>query len=496
MKTIKIGRSHSNDCVFSNQSVSGAHAELIVDKDEQHATLRDLNSTNGTYINNSKNRITTDVKISHSDILRFGTEITTLSAILEKANKTKIVGNGKNLPGTDRRTIGKSSDNQIVLNHDDVSRKHAILYKDAQGNIVIEDVGSTNGTFVNGIRITSKVLQPGDKVSITRNYPLQWESIFSPSKPNSFRKTLKFTISISAVILLCIGGYFLWKNQKWDKEKIYKEYHSAVCWVYVQYGYRVLVDGEDFTSTLCELCEIPSANLVHIKDGALKPGVTGAQGTAFFISNDGKLATNLHISRPWLYSDDAQELENGVNKILAYFATQNPMFNRSQIKVEGVMDAMYIIQDGLPISEGNAVECEEMKGHNDTNKDVAILQTKSRELPSRVKSIIDVRKADISTKALAVGKNVFTIGFPYGVDIAMNNNQELKNQVHSGSITQNRGDYEFGHDAETAGGASGSPILDEKGHLIGIHHAGMTGITGAQGFNMAIKAKYILDLLQ
>ena len=78
----------------------------------------------------------------------------------------------------------------------------------------------------------------------------------------------------------------------------------------------------------------------------------------------------------------------------------------------------------------------------------------------------------------------------------MNSNLELKNQVHGGSITQNRGDYEFGHDAETAGGASGSPIINDKGKLIGIHHAGMTGVTGAQGFNWAIKAKYISELLK
>jgi V8-like Glu-specific endopeptidase len=70
----------------------------------------------------------------------------------------------------------------------------------------------------------------------------------------------------------------------------------------------------------------------------------------------------------------------------------------------------------------------------------------------------------------------------------------LQNQLQSGSITQSRGDYEFGHNAATAGGASGSPVLNEKGKLIGVHHAGMTGLTGAQGFNWAIKAKFVLEL--
>ena len=228
----------------------------------------------------------------------------------------------------------------------------------------------------------------------------------------------------------------------------------------------------------------------------LKAGAVGAQGTAFFITKDGKLATNLHITRPWLFSNDADELESGVNKILAILAaTQNPLLSRSQVKVEGVIEGMYIVPDGLPVSEGNAIKVTEVKGYDDINKDVAIIQTETRELPSRVKNIIDIKKADSSEDCLTEGRTVYTIGFPYGAQIAMNSNQELKNQVHGGSITQNRGDYEFGHDAESAGGASGSPIINDKGRLIGIHHAGMTGVTGAQGFNMGIKVKYIIDLM-
>ena len=157
---------------------------------------------------------------------------------------------------------------------------------------------------------------------------------------------------------------------------------------------------------------------------------------------------------------------------------------------------MVVIPDGLPVSDGNAIRVTEIKGYDDIKKDVAVIQTETRELPSRVKNVIDINDADLSDDCLTEGRTVFTIGFPYGAEIAMNSNQELKNQVHGGSVTQNRGDYEFGHDAETAGGASGSPIINDKGKLIGIHHAGMTGVTGAQGFNWAIKAKYISDLLK
>ena len=247
---------------------------------------------------------------------------------------------------------------------------------------------------------------------------------------------------------------------------------------------------------LCHLAEIENAGLVHISDENLLSGPTASQGTAFFISNDGKLATNLHVSRPWLFSNDKEELEDAVNKLIAILATQNPMLSRSKVEARCIIQGMYVVPEGLPISESNAIECEEIKGYDDINKDVAVLQTKTRKLPADVSKIIDINKSELSEDALTEGRTVYTIGFPYGVDIALDSNQDLKNQVHDGAITQNRGDYEFGHDAETAGGASGSPILNDRGKLIGIHHAGMTGVTGAQGFNRAIKVKYLMDLVK
>lgn len=504
MRTIRIGKSSSNDYVISNPTVSRSHAVITVDADGQHATVKDLNSTNGTFINNNNKRITSDVRVSSTDIIRFGSERTTLAEILSKANKTVIRNSTpNNLPGIDRRTIGKSPDNQIVLTYDDVSRKHAMLYKDVSGNVVIEDLNSTNGTYVNGIKVTSKILQAGDKVTITRNYPLNWETIFSPSvkKPEQRNGNTKKPLIIAAAVLACailIGGaaFILPNFLKWDKEKVYKEYHTAVCWIYVRYGYQVMVDGENFTPILCQALEVKPSDIVSLDDDKLVPEAKASQGTGFFISNSGMIATNLHISRPWLFSDDSKKLEDVTNKILAYLSASNPTFARSKVEVKCNVISMLVIPDGLPIDDANATSCQEIKGYDEVDKDVAILQTTTRKLPADVTNIIDINNADPSPESIVEGKTVFTIGFPYGADVALTSSQELKNQVHGGSVTQDRGEYEFGHDAETAGGASGSPIINDRGRLIGVHHAGFTGVTGAQGFNRAIKVKYLLDLLK
>src|SRR5688572_24372207 len=63
-------------------------------------------------------------------------------------------------------TIGRGPDNTIVCDMDNVSRVHCKIYAGAGGNY-IEDVGSTNGTFVNDGELASRQkLRNGDLLKI------------------------------------------------------------------------------------------------------------------------------------------------------------------------------------------------------------------------------------------------------------------------------------------------------------------------------------------
>lgn len=224
MRIIKIGRSKDNDCIFEPESVSRSHAVLT--QDGNRWKLKDLNSKHGTYVNGKK---ISELEVKETDSLRFGAVTTNISGILEKTNET-IVKPGPNVPaGSQSRSIGKNPENQIRINHDDVSRKHAILYKTPNGDIVIEDCGSKNGTFVNGIKVTSQILHPDDTVTITRNYPLAWEQIFSsvPKPDTIWKKIMKAAAIIVAIV--CIGGGGKWIYDEFFGRVSLKEVYAIIC---------------------------------------------------------------------------------------------------------------------------------------------------------------------------------------------------------------------------------------------------------------------------
>ncbi|NHM15729.1 DUF3662 domain-containing protein [Eggerthellaceae bacterium zg-887] len=65
-----------------------------------------------------------------------------------------------------RITMGRESVNDIQVHDINASRKHAELTLQPNGAWTITDVGSTNGTIVNGRPVASQVLRPGDHITI------------------------------------------------------------------------------------------------------------------------------------------------------------------------------------------------------------------------------------------------------------------------------------------------------------------------------------------
>lgn len=78
-------------------------------------------------------------------------------------------------------SIGRENSNTLPIADAEVSRKHALMALHGSA-YVIQDLGSTNGTFINGTRISSpQTLNPGDTVAFGENITLVFESVADPN---------------------------------------------------------------------------------------------------------------------------------------------------------------------------------------------------------------------------------------------------------------------------------------------------------------------------
>jgi pSer/pThr/pTyr-binding forkhead associated (FHA) protein len=81
--------------------------------------------------------------------------------------------------------IGKSPENDVVINNSFVSDTHLELYLDESETVFLTDLKSENGTFVNGKRLKGYIeLFPKDEVFIGNGYFLNWEKILKDMQNN------------------------------------------------------------------------------------------------------------------------------------------------------------------------------------------------------------------------------------------------------------------------------------------------------------------------
>jgi pSer/pThr/pTyr-binding forkhead associated (FHA) protein len=86
---------------------------------------------------------------------------------------TKLVVSEGTLTGTtvalqgQTITLGRAHDSTIVLDDDYASSRHARIYPDRDGQWIVEDLGSTNGTYLDRTRLTTPMpIPPGAPIRI------------------------------------------------------------------------------------------------------------------------------------------------------------------------------------------------------------------------------------------------------------------------------------------------------------------------------------------
>lgn len=66
------------------------------------------------------------------------------------------------------KTLGRTARADFILDAPLVSRLHCRITADASDQLVVEDLGSTNGTLVNGERVDRAILRTGDRLTVGR----------------------------------------------------------------------------------------------------------------------------------------------------------------------------------------------------------------------------------------------------------------------------------------------------------------------------------------
>ncbi|HTU23767.1 MAG TPA: FHA domain-containing protein, partial [Pirellulales bacterium] len=126
-----IGSARECDLVVENPTVSRRHAQLT--REDGQYWLEDLVSSNGTFVNGE--RVSSKVAVSAKDCITLGKNV--VFAWPERA------------PLIERLVaIGRAADNDVVLDLPNISAYHARIIVGGKEGATIEDLGSTNGTFL------------------------------------------------------------------------------------------------------------------------------------------------------------------------------------------------------------------------------------------------------------------------------------------------------------------------------------------------------------
>jgi ABC-type multidrug transport system ATPase subunit len=173
-----IGRDESCDVRFSTLTVSNRHADIVRIMDKY--IINDLGSRAGVIVNGKRvksSELSMGDRIILSGIelefrIKYRAKSIEDSAQLRKYSQEYTIFLKQNGESTDRIvldkqqiTIGRSSDRDVFIDHPLVSRKHALLFRDDKGWIIM-DTKSVHGTFVNGKGIINIRLANGDLLQL------------------------------------------------------------------------------------------------------------------------------------------------------------------------------------------------------------------------------------------------------------------------------------------------------------------------------------------
>ncbi|MFV1873574.1 MAG: FHA domain-containing protein [Oleiphilus sp.] len=189
-----IGKASTNSLMIEDPSIEAHHAEIT-----NAGNTLSINNVNKASIKINGEELTKATQVKANDVITLGSVelelVDSQTLISNQAQKTQAAhiwslhSSASWLEKNDfiisrKTTIGRDPQCDICLNLDHLSRKHVLL-EPQNAKLFIEDLGSSNGTFVNGQRIQKTELQPGDKIKLdVLTFEVRGPSGKSASDPN------------------------------------------------------------------------------------------------------------------------------------------------------------------------------------------------------------------------------------------------------------------------------------------------------------------------
>lgn len=487
MRLTIIGRNPQEaNIVLNSQYISNYHAEII-QLDNGDMFLVDK-STNGTFLNGNRLTPGKEVAIKRGDNIMFA-DIPLNWSMIDDVRVPKDV---KQIKG-----IGSHYMNTINVQGPNVSRFHATIRQMSDNKWYICD-HSKNGTLLNGTRLQKDRyvrLKKGDEITCG-GVPVQ-----NPISGGS--SAWKWIAGVVAAACICAVAVLLGTTFKWSAEKTHRVYSPTVSWVLTEYHFEVSCPGIDL-----ERLKVPTKFCLDLDKNNSFTRFDGtnsmsSQGTGFFVGEGGNVVTNRHVARPWEYMPGYLSKGASTNTIVeAAEATFRQLLvsnyshyleiiipHISKLQIKGVVDGTYLISNQTYFDRTNIINCHEV-ACSSLEEDLAVFKVRNNLVQANFASVpLD----KINMNELSIGNQVYTIGFPFGLNIQDYEKTPLQSYFADGKVSNQNDAVKFGLTAISYHGASGSPVFDTKGNLVGVLNS---GIDQSQGYNFAIKAKCLYSLLQ
>jgi len=171
--SLTLGRDPASDVVVAADAVSRRHAQL--ERRGDRWVMRDLGSTNGLSVDG---RLEPEVLLSDGRRVDIGQSVTLTFLAAEQAAVPEGFPEPApsaepsmtvyEIPEGKALSLGRGAETGVHLAHPQVNQVHAEVRR-RQGQVVIQDMGSAYGTYVNGAQVQERELREGDVVRIGPN---------------------------------------------------------------------------------------------------------------------------------------------------------------------------------------------------------------------------------------------------------------------------------------------------------------------------------------